>query len=621
MSLLFLLFLGFVLGFSDPVASVREPDDCTLDFDAFRTLMSESAWRFPSLDTATGCQYVIQGISMIRSQHLQTTGYFSLPRNESEICWKFYLNLVNEYMPSLPIETVCRYNSSLLSDTCLNIENRSQFEGLLSGDELEQITVSCNQPLKDDHNCRSCTDILVSVRNKYFHGAKNGNSSFCETYPFMYAGAFANRFGPTDTWTAKCLFLVDFIPIKSRTRDRRAMLLGIAAGCSLGLIGAVVGVWFLLSWHKRRTARREETLVQIETASFSDMEMVGGSTTFARFTLEEIKKATDNFSRHNIIGRGGYGIVYKGVLADGSEVAFKRFKCCSAAWDEIFSHEVEIIASVKHVNLLALRGYCTVTVPLEGHQRIIVCELIRNGSLYDHLFGSGVMKLSWPSRKKIALGMARGLAYLHYGVQPAIIHRDIKASNVLIDETFEAKLADFGLAKFIQEGCSHLSTKVAGTLGYVAPEYAIYGQVSERSDVYSFGVVLLELLTGKKAVISVYDSKTLLLTDWAWCLVKEGRALETVDVSMPDLGEPSEMEKYILISVLCSHPVSYARPTMDHVVKMLENDFPVPSIPDCSSRLLTRFDSTDISSNSSGLNYSSDAADQQPFVSRNDHSV
>lgn len=154
------------------------------------------------------------------------------------------------------------------------------------------------------------------------------------------------------------------------------------------------------------------------------------------------------------------------------------------------------------------------------------------------------------------------------------------------------------------------------------PRNMLYmGKLSERSDVYSFGVVLLELLTGKKAVISVDNFETVLLADWAWCLVKEGRALETVDGSMPELGEPTEMEKYILIAVLCSHPVSYARPTMDHVVKMLENDFPVPSIPDRSSSLLTRFDSTDISSNSSGLNYSSDAADRQTFVSTNDSSV
>ncbi|KAF3956179.1 hypothetical protein CMV_018671 [Castanea mollissima] len=149
----------------------------------------------------------------------------------------------------------------------------------------------------------------------------------------------------------------------------------------------------------------------MERDSVSGMEMINGNNSVIKFTLEEIKKAAKNFSRENLIGCGGYGSVYKGILLDGSEVALKRFKNFSAAGDESFAHEVEIIASVRHVNLVALRGYCTATVNPEGHQRIIVCDLICNGSLYDHLFGSGMKKLTWPIRQNIALGVAPGLAY------------------------------------------------------------------------------------------------------------------------------------------------------------------------------------------------------------------
>ena len=202
----------------------------------------------------------------------------------------------------------------------------------------------------------------------------------------------------------------------------------------------------------------------------SGLDSMKESTTLIRFTFDEIKKATRNFSRDNIIGRGGYGNVYKGFLPDGTEVAMKRFKNCSASGDASFCHEVEVIASVRHVNLVALRGYCTATTNFEGHQRIIVCDLVKNGSLHDHLFDSDGKKLSWPVRQTIALGTARGLAYLHYGAQPSIIHRDIKASNILLDENFEAKVADFGLAKFNPEGMTHMSTRVAGTMGYVAPD-------------------------------------------------------------------------------------------------------------------------------------------------------
>lgn len=304
----------------------------------------------------------------------------------------------------------------------------------------------------------------------------------------------------------------------------------------------------------------------------------GSSTHLVKYTFEEIKQATKNFHRDNLIGRGGYGNVYKARLQDGSEVAVKRFKNCSAAGDASFTHEVEVIASIRHVNLVELRGYCVTTTNLEGHQRMIVCDLMKNGSLHDHLYGDsgleGENKLSWPIRQKIALGMARGLAYLHYGAQPAIIHRDIKASNILLDDGFDAKVADFGLAKFNPEGFSHLSTRVAGTMGYVAPEYALYGQLTERSDVYSFGVVLLELLSGKKAIISVNEGQPSLVTDWAWSLVRKGHGLDVIEEGMPELGPDEVMEKYVMIAVLCSHPQLYARPTMDQVVKILETDLP-----------------------------------------------
>lgn len=341
-------------------------------------------------------------------------------------------------------------------------------------------------------------------------------------------------------------------------------------GCLVGFFGACSAVWFL--WMRQKKCIRKKTnFAKDETSLILGLGSINGSTNLVKFKYEDIKKATMKFSRENLIGIGAYGNVYKGILPNGSQVAFKRFKNCSVAGDAAFAHEVEVIANVSHVNLVSLRGYCSTTVPLEGHQRIIVCDFMHNGSLYDHLFGSEVKKLSWPIRQKIVLGTARGLAYLYYGAQPAIIHRDIKASNILLDEKFEPKLADFGLAKFNAEGMTHLSTRVAGTLGYVAPEHALYGKLTEGSDVYSFGVVLLELLSGKKP-LETNEGKANLLTDWAWSLVQKGRALDVIEEGMPELGSHQIMEQYVIIAVLCAHPTLHARQMMEQVVKIFETD-------------------------------------------------
>ncbi|KAM2895345.1 hypothetical protein FF1_010468 [Malus domestica] len=597
----FLQLLGLVLLFTNSKAishgnfhrklgtATKAP--CPLNVDLLHKLITQNAHPFPLQDIATECQYMIQGIRLLRSEYLRTTGLFTLSPDVLDACWDLYVNLVNEFIPGFDIKSTCGLKTNFMSQTCMNITTKSDFETLVSRDELQQMKGSCDQSLKNNSACTSCVDCLSRVRASYLRVSNDGNVSDCNGYPFIYAAAFSNRFGPTDIGTAKCLFLLDFSPSNKKSGDPKAVMWGIVVGCFYGFIGALVVVWFLWIWHKKWKRKKRETLAQIKEVSSGEMEIRGQISTSTKFSFEEIQKATRNFSSENIIGFGGYGNVYKGMLQDGSEVALKRFKNCSAAGDQVFAHEVEVIASVRHVNLVSLRGYCIATVNRGGHQRILACELMQNGSLYDHLFQPKFKKLSWSIRQKIALGIARGLAYLHHGVQPAIIHRDIKASNVLLDEAFEAKLADFGLAKFTPEGQTHMSTRVAGTLGYVAPEYALYGQISKKIDVYSFGVVLLELLSGKKAVIEFNDeNRPLLLSDWAWSQVREGRVLDVIDESMPELGPPEVREKYSLVAVLASHPVPNARPSMDQIVKILENDTPIPTIPDRPFALLAHSD-------------------------------
>ncbi|KAF9609531.1 hypothetical protein IFM89_016892 [Coptis chinensis] len=209
------------------------------------------------------------------------------------------------------------------------------------------------------------------------------------------------------------------------------------------------------------------------------------------FQIGELKLATDGFSQRNLIA--GYGVVYKGTLSDGTKVAVKKIMDLDSERGEVFFNEVEIISTIKHRNLLPLRGCCA-TSDLEGKQRYLVYNYMPKGSLDNHLFDSKVINnskswLSWPQRKNIIIDVAKGLAYLHHGIKPAIYHRDIKATNILLDNEMKARVADFGLAKQCKEDQSHLTTRVAGTYGYLAPEYALYGQLTEKN---GFGIVILE---------------------------------------------------------------------------------------------------------------------------------
>ncbi|TKY60159.1 receptor protein kinase [Spatholobus suberectus] len=212
-----------------------------------------------------------------------------------------------------------------------------------------------------------------------------------------------------------------------------------------------------------------------------------------------------------------------------------------------------------------------------------------NGSLEDHLFPTKLdnentkKSLTWPQRKSIILDVANALVYLHFGVKPAVYHRDIKATNILLDADMRARVGDFGLARQSSESRSHLNTRVAGTRGYLAPEYALYGQLTEKSDVYSFGVVVLEIMCGRKALeLSSTGTPVFLITDWVWSLMKSGNIGEALDASMLGDGNSARniMERFLLVGLLSSHVMVASRPTILNALKMLEGDIEVPPIPD-----------------------------------------
>ncbi|KAK8644919.1 hypothetical protein V6N13_118779 [Hibiscus sabdariffa] len=287
------------------------------------------------------------------------------------------------------------------------------------------------------------------------------------------------------------------------------------------------------------------------------------------FSYEELARATDGFSDANLLGQGGFGYVHKGVLPNGKEVAVKQLKAGSGQGEREFQAEVEIISRVHHKHLVSLVGYC-----ISGTTRMLVYEFVPNNTLEFHLHGKGRPTMDWPSRMRIALGSAKGLAYLHEDCHPKIIHRDIKTANILLDFKFEAKVADFGLAKINSDVNTHVSTRVMGTFGYLAPEYASSGKLTDKSDVFSFGVMLLELITGHKPVGSSLMEDS--LVDWARPLLT--RALDDgnfdglVDPKLQKEFNHNEMTRMVACAAACVRHSARRRPRMSQIVRALEGD-------------------------------------------------
>ncbi|BBN09639.1 protein MpRLK-Pelle_RLCK-XVb [Marchantia polymorpha subsp. ruderalis] len=298
--------------------------------------------------------------------------------------------------------------------------------------------------------------------------------------------------------------------------------------------------------------------------------------TWRIFSLKELHAATNNFNYDNKLGEGGFGSVYWGQLWDGSNIAVKRLKVWSTKAEMEFAVEVEILGRVRHKNLLSLRGYCA-----EGQERLIVYDYMPNLSLLSHLHGQYASDslLDWRRRMSIAIGSAEGLAYLHHFATPHIIHRDVKASNVLLDSNFDAQVADFGFAKLIPDGATHVTTRVKGTLGYLAPEYAMWGKVSESCDVYSFGILLLELLSGKKPIEKLGPGTKRTIVEWAAPLVFHGKLDELVDPKLNGKFEEEELRRVVKVATMCAQNTPENRPTMLEVVELLKGEDKESSAP------------------------------------------
>ncbi|KAI3463276.1 hypothetical protein Pfo_019939 [Paulownia fortunei] len=286
------------------------------------------------------------------------------------------------------------------------------------------------------------------------------------------------------------------------------------------------------------------------------------------FTYAELELATGGFSQANFLAEGGFGSVHRGVLPEGQAIAVKQHKLASSQGDQEFCSEVEVLSCAQHRNVVMLIGFC-----IEDGRRLLVYEYICNGSLDSHLYGRHQHTLAWTARQKIAVGAARGLRYLHEECRVGcIVHRDMRPNNILITHDFEPLVGDFGLARWQPDGETGVETRVIGTFGYLAPEYAQSGQITEKADVYSFGVVLVELVTGRKAVDLNRPKGQQCLTEWARPLLEAYAIEKLVDPRLRSNYSENEVYCMLHAASLCIRRDPQARPRMSQVLRILEGD-------------------------------------------------
>ncbi|KAK9924636.1 hypothetical protein M0R45_032994 [Rubus argutus] len=466
-----------------------------------------------------------------------------------------------------------RYNqTSSPFCTCLNnFEPKSQSEWNLKdySGGCSRTTLNCGNGTQDQFKPMPSTPLSKSEQ------VQVESIEDCESFCLKKCDCTAYGYGYGNTigcfiWSGDLLAddngntLYIRVPAESKNpaRSKRSLVIALVSAIA-GLLTITSG-YFL--WKKtlrmRRKRRTKYGEAKINVGEENDTEL-------PVFGFKSILAATDDFSEANKLGEGGFGPVYKGILPVYQAVAIKMLSKKSGQGHQEFMNELKLIAKLQHTNLVRLLGCC-----IEEGERMLIYEYMPNRSLDRFLFDpSEKRKLDWRRRFRIIEGIGQGLLYIHKYSRLKIIHRDLKASNVLLDETMNPKISDFGMAKIFDTNQTEANTnRVVGTYGYMSPEYARYGCFSEKSDVFSFGVLLLEIISGRKNAAFYRYEHSLTLAGWAWKLWKEDRGMEVIDASVRETCQPHEALRCIHVGFLCVQEAPADRPTMSSVIHMLQAD-------------------------------------------------
>ncbi|XP_010263510.1 PREDICTED: probable receptor-like protein kinase At1g49730 isoform X2 [Nelumbo nucifera] len=512
---------------------LRVMGDCPLDLSGSNFTLASSLCSNKE-DRGKCCRYINAFVAVSVARYANVSSNLGVPSELSDICLHSISETLKLYGIPQNATVFCALGTKIpVTYECMG---RTTVMQMLQSPKFEDVTENCKLPLSEGSRCRRCLNASILYLRHLIGAEDNITLSTCRDATFA---ALASQGDNVYTYEiASCFFGVQ----------------------GLGILPVLI---FLI----RKKSRELEDTENLEKTSWKSLpprpirKCQEGPSMFRKFSYKETKKATDNFN--TIIGRGGFGTVYKAQFSDGCVVAVKRMNKVSEQGEDEFCREMELLGRLHHRHLVALRGFC-----VEKHERFLMYEYMENGSLKDHLHSPDKTPLSWSTRIQIAIDVANALEYLHFYCDPPLCHRDIKSSNILLDENFVAKVADFGLAHASKTGSisfEPVNTDIRGTPGYMDPEYVVTQELTEKSDIYSYGVLLLELVTARRAI---QDSRN--LVEWSQpFMATESGLPELVDPAIGDSFDLEQLQTLVTIVRWCTQREGKARPSIKQVLRLL----------------------------------------------------
>ncbi|XVF01274.1 hypothetical protein REPUB_Repub04eG0073700 [Reevesia pubescens] len=573
--------------------------DCPLDLSGSNFTLLASLCSNKE-DRGKCCRYMNAFIAYSVARYANVTSNLGVTSNLSDVCIHSILQTMELYGVPRNATIFCGFGTKIpVSYDC---RGRTTVTQMLESPKFMDVTENCKLPLLQENDCRKCINAGIVYLHHLVGSEDNMTLSTCRDATFValasqventsaveIASCFfqvqgfnippvsqssssppAPKASPTPLVAASPSQLMLGVPPKQKHHTYHLTIIpGVGIAVTVTAVMMLI-VLIVLIRRKNRELEDSENMDKNSSKFFPSPRPMrkfqeGTSSMFRKYSYKETKKATDNFN--TVIGRGGFGTVYRAQFSDCSVVAVKRMNKISEQGENEFCREIELLAKLHHRHLVALRGFC-----IEKRERFLMYEYMSNGSLKDHLHSPGKTPLSWETRIQIAIDVANALEYLHFYCDPPLCHRDIKSSNILLDENFVAKVADFGLVH--ASSFEPINTDIRGTPGYMDPEYVVTQELTDKSDAYSYGVLLLEIVTGRRAI---QDGKNLVESSQI-LMASESRLIELVDPQIKDSFDLDQLQTVVTIVRWCTQREGRARPSIKQVLRLLyESSDPMQS--------------------------------------------